>query len=43
MLEVQQGDDQGAVYEVESRKAGGSVAEVLLDGDFNVIGQETGD
>ncbi len=43
VLEVEQGDDRGAVYEVEIRKADGSVAEVLLDGDFNVIGQKTGD
>jgi hypothetical protein len=43
VLEVEQGDDPGAAYEVEIRKADGSVAEVLLDGDFNVIGQETGD
>lgn len=42
VLEVEQGDDPGAAYEVEVRKADSSVAEVLLDGDFNVIGQETG-
>ena len=43
VLEVERGDDPGAAYEVEVRKADGGVAEVLLDGDFDVIGQEAGD
>jgi len=43
VLEVERGDDPGAAYEVEVREADGGVAEVLLDGDFDVIGQEAGD
>lgn len=43
VLEVEQGDDPGAAYEVEIRKTDGGIAEVMLDGDFDVIGQETGD
>jgi hypothetical protein len=42
-LEVEQGDDPGAAYEVEIRKTDGSIVEVMLDGNFNVIGQATGD
>lgn len=43
VLEVEQGDDPGAAYEVEVRKADGGVAEVLLDGNFDVVRQEPGD
>ena len=43
VLEVERGDDPGAAYEVEVRRAGGGVAEVLLDGAFDVVGRETGD
>ena len=43
VLEVDRGDDPGAAYEVEVRKTDGGVAEVLLDGNFDVIGQKAGD
>ena len=43
VLEVERGDDPGAAYEVEVRKTDGGIAEVMLDGDFKVIGQATGD
>ncbi|MGH3145488.1 MAG: hypothetical protein ACRDTR_06760, partial [Rubrobacter sp.] len=43
VLEVEQGDDPGAAYEVEVRRDDGGVTEVLLDGDAKVIGQEAGD
>ena len=43
VLEVERGDDPGAAYEVEVREADGGVAEVLLDGNFGVVGQEVGD
>ena len=42
VLEVEQGDDPGSAYEVEVRKNGG-VIEVMLDSNFNVIGQTAGD
>ena len=42
MLEVEQGDPNAA-YEVEIRRTDGSVAEVLLDGNFNVLQTVTGD
>ena len=38
VLEAEQGDDPGSTYEVEVRKNGG-VIEVMLDSNFNVIGQ----
>lgn len=43
VLEVEQGDDPGAAYEVEIRKADGGITEVMLDSDFNVIDQTAGD
>ena len=42
VLEVEQGDDPGSAYEVEVRKNSG-VIEVMLDSNFNVIGQTAGD
>ena len=42
VLEVERGDDTGAAYEVEVRGSGG-VTEVLLDGGFEVVGQESGE
>ena len=42
VLEVEQGDDPRSTYEVEVRKNGG-VIEVMLDSNFNVIGQTAGD
>ena len=42
VLEAEQGDDPRSVYEVEVRKNGG-VIEVMLDSNFNVIGQSAGD
>ena len=42
VLEVEQGDDPGPAYEVEVRKNGDAI-EVMLDSNFNVIGQTTGD
>ena len=42
VLEVEQGDDPGSAYEVEVRKNGDAI-EVMLDSNFNVIGQTTGD
>ena len=42
VLEVEQGDDPGSAYEVEVRKNGG-IIEVMLDSNFNVIGQTAGD
>ncbi len=38
VLEAEQGDDPRSTYEVEVRKNGG-VIEVMLDSNFNVIGQ----
>ena len=43
VLEVEQGDDPNAVYEAEVRKTDGSIVEVMLDGNFNVIDQAPGD
>jgi uncharacterized membrane protein YkoI len=43
LLEVEQGDDPGAAYEVEVRKTDGGIAEVMLDGNLDVIDQSTGD
>jgi uncharacterized membrane protein YkoI len=43
VLEVEQGDDPNAAYEAEIRKPDGSIVEVMLDGNFNVISQATGD
>jgi hypothetical protein len=43
VLEVEQGDDPNAAYEVEVRRTDGSIAEVMLDGNFDVIDQATGD
>lgn len=43
ILEVEQGDDSNAAYEVEVRKSNGSIAEVLIDSNFKVIDQVTGD
>jgi len=43
VLEVERGDDPGVAYEVEVRKTYGGIAEVMLDGDFKVIGQATDD
>jgi uncharacterized low-complexity protein len=42
VLEAEQGDDPRSTYEVEVRKNGG-VIEVMLDSNFNVIGQTAGD
>ena len=42
VLEAEQGDDPGSTYEVEVRKNSG-VIEVMLDSNFNVIGQTAGD
>jgi uncharacterized membrane protein YkoI len=42
VIETESGDD-GAAYGVEVRLDDGSVVEVSLDGDFNVIGQEQDD
>lgn len=42
VIETEAGDD-GAAYGVEVRLDDGSVVEVSLDGDFNVIGQEADD
>jgi uncharacterized membrane protein YkoI len=39
VIETEVGDD-GAAYGVEIRRADGSVVEVSLDADFNVIGDE---
>lgn len=39
VVETEAGDD-GAAYGVEIRRANGTVVEVNLDEDFNVIGQE---
>jgi len=36
-------DDDGAAYGVEVRKEDGSVVEVNLDADFNVVGSEPDD
>ena len=38
LLEVESGDDEGAVWEVEVRKANGEEVEVLLDGSLNEVG-----
>jgi hypothetical protein len=43
VLEVERGDDPNAAYEVEVRRTDGSIAEVMLDGNFDVIDQATGD
>ncbi len=37
LLEVEHGDDEGAVWEVEVRKADGDEVEVLLDGNLNEV------
>jgi hypothetical protein len=42
VIETEVGDD-GAAYGVEIRKDDGSVVEVNLDSDFNVIGDEPDD
>jgi hypothetical protein len=42
VVDSEEGDD-GAAYGVEIRLANGSQVEVNLDGEFNVIGQETDD
>lgn len=42
VIETEVGDD-GAAYGVEVRKDDGSVVEVNLDADFNVIGSEPDD
>lgn len=42
VIETESGDD-GAAYGVEVRKDDGSVVEVNLDEDFNVIGSEVDD
>lgn len=42
VVETEAGDG-GAAYGVEIRKDDGSVVEVNLDGDFNVIGSEQDD
>jgi uncharacterized membrane protein YkoI len=42
VIETEVGDD-GAAYGVEIRKDDGSVVEVNLDSDFNVIGSEDDD
>lgn len=38
LLEVEHGDDEGAVWEVEVRKADGEEFEILLDGNLNEVG-----
>jgi hypothetical protein len=38
VLEVEHGDDEGAVWEVEVRKTDGEEVEVLLDGDLQSVG-----
>ena len=38
LLEVEHGDDEGAVWEVEVRQADGGELEVLLDGNLNQVG-----
>lgn len=38
LLEVEHGDDEGAVWEVEVRKPNGEEFEVLLDGDLKQVG-----
>lgn len=38
LLEVEHGDDPGAVWEVEVRQANGEELEVLLDGNLNQVG-----
>ena len=43
VLEVERGDEPGAAYEVEVRKADGGVAEVLLNGNFDVTSRGAGD
>jgi uncharacterized membrane protein YkoI len=43
VLEVERGDDPGAAYEVEVRKADGGIAEVMLDANLDVVGQSTDD
>jgi uncharacterized membrane protein YkoI len=43
VLEVEKGDDPGAAYEVEVRKPDGGIAEVMLDGTLDVVGQSTDD
>ena len=43
LLEVERGDDGASAYEVEIRRADGSVAEVLLDRSFNVLRTVAGD
>ncbi len=42
VIETEVGDD-GAAYGVEIRRDDGTVVEVNLDADFNVIGEETDD
>jgi hypothetical protein len=42
VVDSETGDD-GAAYSVEIRLANGTQVEVTLDGEFNVIGQETDD
>jgi hypothetical protein len=37
LLAVEDGDDGGSVYEVEIRRSDGTIAEVLLGGDFKVM------
>jgi uncharacterized membrane protein YkoI len=43
VLEVERGDDPGAAYEIEVRKADGGIAEVMLDANLDVVGQSTDD
>lgn len=38
VLEVERGDDEGAVWEVEVRKPDGQEVEVLLDGELQSVG-----
>jgi hypothetical protein len=43
VLEVEHGDDEGAVWEVEVRKPDGQEVEVLLDGGLQSVGVFPGD
>ncbi len=38
LLEVEHGDDEGAVWEVEVRQADGGELEILLDGNLSQVG-----